>query len=244
MPPRIVKALHERNVQREKRTLQRIYAKYGDLTTQQVFTKIYEEGEWGKSPDRSQKYFSGLGSREEVVVATYIDAVSKFLSSFERKPDVVDLGCGDFYVGSNLRRLCAGYTACDIVQPLIDMNKEKYKMLDVDFRVLDLTVDELPPADVVFLRQVLQHLSNEQVKNALQKVTSNYKYLILTEHLPGSDDFVHNVDKPAGPTTRLRGNSGVVLTSPPFNLAPKAQKVLCQVSVASTLIRTTLYCFA
>ena len=37
--------------------------------------------------------------------------------------------------------------------------------LDVDFRVLDITSDEIPPGDVCFVRQVLQHLSNQSIIN-------------------------------------------------------------------------------
>ena len=214
---------------------------YKNLTTKEVFTKIYEEGVWGKSEDPNQKYFSGGGSHDAEIVKPYIESIQKFLSSFEAKPNVVDLGCGDFFIGSKTRSLCASYTACDIVQPLIDFNKEKYRTLNVDFRVLDLTKDELPQADIAFIRQVLQHLSNEQILKAIPQISSKYKYLVLTEHLPSTHDFIENLDKPAGPDIRFDKNSGVVLTSPPFNLAIKKQKQLCQFSLYGGLISTTLY---
>lgn len=101
-------------------------------STHQIFTKIYEDGIWGESNDPTQKFFSGSGSHDPVIVETYIKAIQKFLSSFENKPDVVDLGCGDFFVGSCVRPLCDTYVACDIVEPLINFNKEKYKKLNVD----------------------------------------------------------------------------------------------------------------
>jgi SAM-dependent methyltransferase len=241
LPSPILQRLRKYKAQRENNKLQRIYTEYKNLTPQQVFTKIYEEGAWGESKDESHRFFSGSGSHDNITTKTYLEAIQKFLSAFERKPDVVDLGCGDFSIGSQIRSLCGVYTACDIVRPLIGANKEKYRSLDVDFRVLDLTQDELPKADIVFIRQVLQHLPNEQIKQALPQISSKYKYLILTEHLPSTNDFIANIDKPSGPTTRLRNNSGLVLTSPPFNLTPKEQRVLCQVSGDGTVIRTTLY---
>ena len=104
----------------------------------------------GKPVDQSQEFFSGGGSQDTIVVETYLTAIHKFLNSFEKKPDVTDL-VGDFYIGSKIRHLCQNYIACDIVEPLINSNTEKYSSLDVIFRILDLTKDELPKADVSLL---------------------------------------------------------------------------------------------
>src|SRR5271170_3953191 len=207
--------------------------KYKNLTTQQVFTRIYEEGAWGKSPEAGDKFFSGSGSHNPAVVGVYVKAVEEFLSSFENKPKVVDLGCGDFFVGSQVRNLCDQYIACDIVEPVINFNREKYKKLNVDFRTLDITKDELPAGDVVFVRQVLQHLPNENIRAALDQIAAKYKYLVLTEHLPASDPFVHNIDKPAGPDDRVGFKSGLVVTSEPFNLPVREDICLCEVAERS-----------
>ena len=93
--------------------------------------------------------------------------MGRFLRTLDYKPDVVDLDCGDFHVGSRLRCLCSGYVACDIVEPLIAFNAKTFEGLGVDFRTLDLTKDELPSGEVVFVRQVLQHLSNDDIARAL-----------------------------------------------------------------------------
>jgi SAM-dependent methyltransferase len=221
---------------------------YTGLSTQQAFSKAYEKGEWGLSSDPSQRFFSGLGTHDSETSKTYLDAVKSFLSTFTEKPDVVDLGCGDFYIGSNIRPYCGRYTACDIVPALIEFNKDRFKSMDVDFRVLDLTEDELPDGDVVFIRQVLQHLSNEQIKKALPRISSKYKYLVLTEHLPHDEVFTHNLDKQAGPGPHIRAHistgvvySGIVVTSPPFDLKVKEERHLCEVRVSDGRIRTTLY---
>lgn len=218
-----------------------IVRKYRNKSTKQIFSKIYEYHVWGESGDSLQPFYSGSGSHDAYIVSTYVEAVQEFLASFDEKPNVVDLGCGDFYVGSQLRSLCNTYVACDIVPDLIEFNKEKYSSLDVDFRVLDLTADRLPEGDVVFVRQVLQHLSNRKISRAVKKLRSRYRYLVLTEHLPGSEDFVHNLDKQVGPDIRIAKNSGVVLTSPPFDLRPQSERKLCQVPEFGGLIVTTLY---
>lgn len=214
---------------------------YRGLSTKDVFTKIYEDGEWGGVGDREHKYFSGSGSRS-TPAEIYIAAVEKFMLSLDHKPDVVDLGCGDFNVGSRVRPFCDHYVACDIVDSLIRFNAEKYKALDVDFRMLDLTLDELPPGEVVFVRQVLQHLSNDGIERAIEMIPTRYRYLVLTEHVP-AEPFPHNLDKSSGPDNRLAINSGIVLTSAPFNMKAVEQTTLCEVREWGGIIRTILYRF-
>jgi SAM-dependent methyltransferase len=184
-----------------------------DLPLKNIFDQIYKEKRWGSEFD----FNSGSGSHNPVVIDGYVQVVKNFLQGFNQKPNVIDLGCGDFVVGSNIRPFCKEYIACDIVDDLIERNKQKYKNLNVEFRCLNMVDEALPDGDIVFLRQVLQHLNNEQIKKILPKL-QKYKFLVLTEHLPKVKKFSPNVDIPAGPHIRLGANSGIVLTDPPFNL--------------------------
>jgi SAM-dependent methyltransferase len=210
-------------------------------TPQEIFAKIYAHKTWGESDDLADQFCSGEGSHDPAVVDPYVNAISRFLSSFDRKLDVVDLGCGDFSVGSKIRELCGRYTACDVVAPLIAFNKTKYASLNVDFRVLDLVNDPLPPGEVVFVRQVLQHLSNEHIRKLLPKIPANYRYLVLTEHLPASDPFTPNLDFPTGPTFRLEIGSGVVITAKPFNFKAKRETLLGELPQMGGRIQTRVY---
>jgi len=236
LPARLARAIRSYLVERR-------FRQFDGLPTDQLFSKVYSSGVWGKSGDA---FFSGAGSRDSAVL-DYIVAVEGFLKSLDRKPDVVDLGCGDFFVGSQIRPLCAGYTACDIVPALIAFNKQKFGDLDVDFRALNIVTDDLPDGDVAIVRQVLQHLSHQQIASALQKISAKYMYLILTEHLPRRGDFRPNVDQAAGPGIRARVKSGVVITAPPFNFKAKDTRRLCEMDEAGEtggLIVTTLYTLA
>ena len=161
-------------------------------------------------------------------VSKYIKSVESFLCSLPKKPDVVDLGCGDFVIGSKLRKFCEQYIAVDIFDDLIEFNKKKFSELNVDFRVLDITRDELPGGDICFLRQVLQHLSNESICKFIKLLKNKYKYLILTEHFPETENFIPNVNKPDGPDVRLYNNSAVVLTLPPFDLKAIKEVDICE----------------
>ncbi|MFO1133136.1 MAG: glycosyltransferase family 2 protein [Hyphomicrobiales bacterium] len=206
----------------------------------EIFSEIYRRKDWGEADDPTTPFYSGPGSRESAVVSGYVTAVADFLRSLG-KPDVVDLGCGDFKVGAQIRPWCGRYVACDVVPDLIAFNRNAYSHLDVDFRVLDMAEDALPEGDVVFVRQVLQHLGNAAIARAVAKIAVRYKYLVLTEHVPEAADFAPNVDIVTGAGTRLQLGSGVVLTRAPFNLAAASERIICESPQLGGVIRTTVY---
>ncbi len=82
----------------------------------------------------------------------------------------------------------------------------------------------MPLGDCAIIRQVLQHLSNAEVQAIVNKLV-NFKYLILTEHLP-KGDFIPNKDIISGQGIRLKKKSGINLLAPPFNLKVKEEKQL------------------
>jgi hypothetical protein len=153
----------------------------------------------------------------------------------------VDLGCGDFHIGAQVRGAFGGYTACDVVPGLIAQNRLRHAALGVDFRCIDITTDDLPHAEVVMVRQVLQHLSNRDIAGFVSRIAGTCRWLVVTEHWPIEDRFVPNAIKPAGSDIRLAQNSGVVLAEPPFNLPVEAARRLCAVPEAGGLIVTTAY---
>ncbi len=200
--------------------------------------QIYELGLWGKNGDA---FYSGEGSHDPRIVEPYIQVVKDFLNAFEKKLSVCDLGCGDFNVGKHFLDQVSSYTAVDVVEELIRYNRSKFQHPYLEFQHLDIAKAELPTADCVILRQVLQHLSNAEISAIVTKL-KNYKYLILTEHLPNGN-FTPNLDIISGQGTRLKKNSGVVLTELPFDLAAVKEKELLVVDLGGKLGRivTKLY---
>jgi SAM-dependent methyltransferase len=217
-------------------------AKYEGRPVEEIFSAIYRDRRWGAGSE--EDFCSGTGSRGTAVVLPYVNAVVEFLKSRPCPPSVADLGCGDFSVGKHLLPYCGRYVACDVVPALIDNDRIKFAGLPVDFRCIDVIEDDLPDGDIVFLRQVLQHLSNAHILRVVQKL-QRYRYLALTEHVPVDPAFPANLDKPTGGGTRLPMGSGVVLTAAPFLLSVKSESVICNVSQSlgqhQGLVRTTLY---
>lgn len=219
----------------------RLQSSFIGLTTAQVFDRIYDEGLWGRNSLGDP--LSGNGSHAEEIINPYIDIVGKFLGQLKR-PVVVDLGCGDFEVGKKLVSFSSKYIACDISSKIIGINIEKYSDLGVEFKCLNLSRDELPRADVALIRQVLQHLSNQEIHDFVKKINESkpYRYIILTEHLPVDNNFLPNIDKATGPGIRLDNNSGVVLNAHPFNMEYIKKIVLLDIPCGGeSLIRTVVY---
>ena len=194
--------------------------------TKAAMEQIYEKHLWGGS---ESKFYSGEGSHLDELVQPYIKVVKEFLTSFEQPITVCDLGCGDFNVGKKLVKYTKNYIGVDIVERLIEYNKEKYKAENLEFQCLDIAADDLPVADCVMIRQVLQHLSNQEVQNILQKLSA-YQYVIVTEHIP-EGEFVPNIDIISGQGIRLKKRSGINLLKSPFNLNIKEEKKLISISL-------------
>jgi hypothetical protein len=173
-------------------------------------------------------------------VEPYVHNVLAFLTGLGHRPIVVEVGCGDFFVGNRLVEACERYVACDIVASLIERNRQHFDHPRLRFEVLDAVKDPLPSGDVLIVRQVLQHLSNADIAQIVPKLTA-YRRLIITEHLPGTKAFTPNLDKPTGFDTRLNRSSGVDLTAPPFGLAPASAAVLCEVPEQVGIVRTIVY---
>ena len=88
---------------------------------------------------------------------------------------------------------------------------------------------------------MLQHLSNNEIKQIVRKL-SNYKYLILTEHIP-TGNFEPNKDIISGQGIRLKHNSGVDLLKSPFNLSVQNASVLNEFSLTEKKGKIVTYLY-
>ncbi len=208
--------------------------------TKAAMSQIYEKNLWGGNP---AEFYSGEGSHDPHIVTPYINIISDFLQSFDEPITVCDLGCGDFNIGKELVEFAAHYHAIDIVPALIERNKTLFNTENLSFHCLDVAVDELPSGDCALVRQVLQHLSNQEVQQILDKL-SRYRYVIITEHIP-SGDFEPNKDKISGQGIRLKQNSGIDVLAQPFYWKVKDVNELLSLELGNGRGRivTTLYLF-
>jgi hypothetical protein len=182
-----------------------------------IFTDVYDGSVWGTG---ETAFYSGGGSDARFAVP-YCETVRSYVDELQiEHPVIVDLGCGDFRVG---RALVEGwdveYIGLDVVPTLIEHVQQQYGRDGIRFVCANLVADELPPGDVCLVRQVLQHLSNDEIRETLGKL-ERYPHVIVTEHYPADETTaIPNLDKAPGADTRLSENSAVYLDRPPYSRA-------------------------
>lgn len=183
----------------------------------QIFTDIYKGRKWGT--DNKSQFYSGSGSDDEHSMQ-YVKVISDFIK-YNNIKTVVDLGCGDFRIGKRITQLNQiNYTGVDVVEELTDYNNKNFKQDNIQFLYRNIVRDKIPDGELCLIRQVLQHLSNEDIKTILNKC-KKYKYFVVTEHLPVNADNEPNIDKQPDASIRYYSGSGVYLDKPPYNKKTK-----------------------
>jgi SAM-dependent methyltransferase len=190
----------------------------------EIFEDVYRNKRWGH--EEGAEFFSGSGSRGRAA-EDYVREMTALLKEHEeelgRPVTVVDIGCGDFQIGRALveRMPTMTYVGCDIVPSLIEHNQENYASDRVRFQQLDIVEDRPPSGDVCLVRQVLQHLSNDEIERALQNLSGRFTAIYVTEGQPELRVGPFNPDKPTGSGVRFNWERGVgrglELAEAPFN---------------------------
>ena len=210
------------------------------MSSMEVFDEIYLNGHWGV--DGSGFGTSGRGSHSSQLVAPYISAVHHIVKQASANV-IVDLGCGDFNVGSMILPVASRYIAMDVSNVILKQNSIKYSDSRLDFVHRCITQPAIPVGDIGMVRQVLQHLDNNSIQHFVDNVTSEkpFPLLLVTEHLP-MGVFTPNIDKPIGSDTRLSRESGIVLHEGPFHLPHKRKMTVLEVDAGrSSILASTLY---
>ena len=170
----------------------------------QTFNRIYAEGVWGRNVTGSGT--SGSGSTLEIT-----REYRAYLQDFIRKhhiKSIVDAGCGDWSFSSTIDWADASYLGVDIASDVIEAVRRKYEKGRIAFRVGDIT-EELPAADLLISKDVLQHLPNTLVQKFIRNnlKSGKYKWVLLT-----NDRGRGNPDTVAG------GYRAIDLAAPPFEV--------------------------
>ena len=114
------------------------------------------------------------------------------------------------------------YTGYDVVKSVVEKNQEKFGSGSIRFVHGDAVNVDLPKADLLICKEVLQHLPNEEIHKFLKQLPK-FAFCLIT----------NGVD----PETKSSSNPELVmggyyyrpldLTAPPFNV--KGAKMLIQV---------------
>jgi hypothetical protein len=192
--------------------LKKINSESSNKTCEEVFSDVYRKSLWGKSEDN---YCSGSGSMDKYAIR-YKEIIAQ-MALKHNVQTIVDLGCGDYKIGKFIKLEKIKYIGVDVVKELIQSHQDRYADDWTNFLALNIVNDELPDGDLCLLRQVLQHLSNEQISKIISKV-KKYKYCLITEHFPSPSKYkIPNINIAHGADTRVGLGSAVELSKYPFN---------------------------
>lgn len=160
-----------------------------------AFTRVYEDATWHNG--------SGPGSGE-AETAVWREFLRKYLHR-NRVQSVLDLGCGDWQSTRLIDWTGIDYHGIDVVPQVIENNTACYGTPSVRFTCADITACQLPMADLVICKEVLQHWPLDVIAR-FRKRTMWRRCLLVNDYAP----VVRNPDIRAG------GYRPLDLAAPPF----------------------------
>ena len=111
----------------------------------------------------------------------------------------------------------ARYIGYDVVAHVIEKNNKRFANQNISFVHGNCVTEDLPSADLLICKHVLQHLPNDDIVLFLKQLTK-FKYCLLTNQVEPGTFSGDNADIAIG------GGRKLDLTKPPFNL--KGTRVL------------------
>lgn len=157
---------------------------------------------------------SGEGSDPDFS-RSYIDFVSKFIKEHDIK-SVIDLGCGDFRIGSSIDYGAARVIAVDASADHIKNHQEKFKRDGLEFQHYDLRKVDMSAVDLVLIKDVIQHWPTEDIVQWLKKTRP--RFMLCTNDTEGGA-VNGNISYPSANRKKLEVNvRGLNLNTEPFNV--------------------------
>lgn len=169
--------------------------------TAEIFNEIYRANFW-----TDHQSVSGIGSSLEQT-REIIRLLPGILQQFGVRT-LLDIPCGDCNWMQKVDLAGIDYTGADIVETLVEVNRERYTRPGVQFIHVDLLQDPLAACDLVFCRDCLVHLSFEDIHRSLANIRQSGSRYLMTTTFTGQSA---NADIPTG------GWRPINLQALPFN---------------------------
>lgn len=97
---------------------------------------------------------------------------------------IVDAACGDFHWMNHIPLANIAYLGLDIVAPVIALNTKRFRRGGVGFRLLDVTAEPIPRADLIICRDLLVHLEYADAKRTIENFRASRSTYLLTTTFP------------------------------------------------------------
>ncbi len=135
----------------------------------EAFEEVYRDGRWG--------FGSGHGSIPRATVE-YRNFLEEFLRA-NRVRRVLDYGCGDWQIGRLVDWQEATYCGVDIVPHVVERDRREYAKPGVEFIVTPDDPSDLPEADLLVCKDVLQHIPNAEIQAFLDRVVPRFPIALI-----------------------------------------------------------------
>jgi hypothetical protein len=175
----------------------------GDLKAR--FTEVFMLNTW-----RDSESASGPGSRRNSPCVKASTEALRLITQNYQIGSIVDIPCGDFnwmheFLGQFPR---IAYSGFDIVEPLIRKNQALFP--EFDFSTLDITSDVPPRADLIFCKDLFNHLTYGDISRAIENMKASHStYLLASNNFGWENKELH--DNEGGASRHFD------LTAGPFN---------------------------
>jgi SAM-dependent methyltransferase len=133
------------------------------------FVEIYSNDEWSGGSGEGSFDFQTKG---------YQGFLQNFISKNNIK-SVVDMGCGDWQFSQYIDWSGVRYQGYDVVPSVVTSNANNFSAANISFTLYSGDPNDLPSGDLLIVKDVLQHLSNQSVLD-VTNCLFKYKYALLT----------------------------------------------------------------
>jgi SAM-dependent methyltransferase len=144
-----------------------------EIVADSIWEKVYKDKIWSKNGD------SGPGSIPEMVLP-WIAILNNFIRE-NGVTSVLDLGSGDGRIFSKIDLNKASYTGIDASSEAISLFEQNNLGKDFSLIKSDIVLKEYPKADLVIIKDVLQHNKKGDILKILDGVTKTCKYALICE---------------------------------------------------------------
>jgi hypothetical protein len=144
------------------------------------FASIYRSGAWAKAHAvDASSYGPGSGHGSSLAATKSVqESLPIMLEQLDAKT-LVDIGCGDNTWMSQIKLPC-DYIGLDIVKTVIADNQKLHASPRRSFLVVDATTDEIPDGDIVLCREVIFHLSFDDIRRLIVNICEKERAYFIT----------------------------------------------------------------
>jgi SAM-dependent methyltransferase len=147
------------------------------LSLEERFARIYQTNLWFDPESRS-----GTGSSLDETAMLRASLLPLLRRLGARR--LLDVPCGDFNWMSHVDLSGIDYIGGDIVEPMIQANRERHESAARRFLKVDVISGPLPEADVIFCRDCLVHFSFANIIAAFRTMKASGAQYVLTTTFP------------------------------------------------------------